>query len=103
MAASASEVRQYAVAACAMSARKDQRTSNAFVQAKAQVMRAFAGNHLALTVIGQIPDHAAAVADARRHLQTDPLDTSADRFFNEAVQLLEASTQQLIELAEQRP
>lgn len=102
MTASASEVRQFAVAACALSAREDPRTTSAFTQAKAQVMRAFAGNRPALAVIGQIPRQAAVLADARRHLQTYPLDASADDTFKEAVQQLEASTQQLIQLAESR-
>lgn len=100
MTASASEVRQFAVAACAWSARQDQRTTNAFAQAKAQVMQAFAGDSSALAVIGQIPSQAAALAQARRHLQVDPLDTSADGSFQRAVQELEASTQRLISLAE---
>ena len=102
MGASASEVRQFAVAACAWSARRDGRTVNAFEQAKAQVMRAFAGNPPALDVIVQIPSQAAVLADARRHLQVDPLDTSADSHFQQAVLDLEQSTQQLILFAEQR-
>lgn len=100
MTVSASEVRQFAVAACKASARPDPGTASAFAQAKAQVMRAFAGNSSALAVIGQIPSQADALAQARRHLQTDPLDTSADSSFNEAVEQLEASTRQLIQLAE---
>jgi hypothetical protein len=75
---------------------------SAFEQAKTQVMRAFAGNSSALDVIGQIPSQAAVLADARRHLQEDPLDTSADSHFQQAVLNLEQSTQQLIMLAEQR-
>lgn len=100
MAASASEVRQFAVAACKMSARTDPRTTGAFAQAKAQVMRSFAGNRLALDVISQIPLQAAALASARLHLQSDPLDTSADTSFNAAVADLEESTRRLIALAE---
>lgn len=99
MPVSASEVRQFAVAACAWSARQDPRTTTAFTQAKAMVMRAFAGNTPAMDVIGQIPSQAAALAKARRLLQDDPMDTSADGLFKRAVEELEASTSRLISLA----
>lgn len=102
MTASASEVRQFAVAACAWSARQDPRTTTAFTQAKAMVVRAFAGDTSAMDVIEQIPSQAAAIARAQRLLREDPMDTSADGSFKQAVQELEASTSRLISLTKRR-
>lgn len=102
MSASASEVRQYAVAACAWCARQDERTRGAFEQARATIFQAFAGNGTAIDLLGEIKSQAEAVTEARRYLQAYPMDTDADDDFQRAVSTLEDSTQQLIGLAEQR-
>lgn len=96
MSVSASEVRRFAVAACAHHARDDARTKATYTQAQLQITRAFAGNTHARSLIGDVDTQARALTDARRDLTARPADPDANTAFHTAAARLEHTTDRLI-------